>query len=174
MKFSDGVALINHPALHTVILSMWADLGCGTGFFTDILSYLLPKQSVIYAMDSDEAAIRKVKVADGIALTTFALDFVKDELPFEKADGILMANALHYVKDKAAFVQKLRRHLTVKGILLLVEYDMNIPNPWVPYPLSFAVLTQLCRQNSFASVEKINAIASAFGRADLYGAIIKM
>ena len=171
MNFTDGVRLISHPAITHDAPAHWADMGCGTGFFTNVLSSLLARGSTVYAIDADAGAVKKVKVNEGIHLQTFALDFVKQPLPFATVDGILMANALHYVKDKNSFMQKLRQHLAPKGILLFAEYDTNAANPWVPYPIPFTALQQLCLQHGFTSAEKINSMPSAFGRSNLYGAM---
>ncbi|HWB28686.1 MAG TPA: class I SAM-dependent methyltransferase [Chitinophagaceae bacterium] len=174
MKFNDGVSLISSPALHSAVPTHWADLGCGAGFFTNVLSSLLVKGSTIYAMDSDAPGLKKVKVAEGIQLKTFAIDFVKEEWPFNKVNGIIMANALHYVKDKGPFIKRLRQHILADGLLLVVEYDMDAPNPWVPYPISFEALKKLCTEYELFSPKKTNEMPSAFGRANLYGAVVRM
>lgn len=174
MNFADGVRLISHPAIIHAAPAHWADLGCGTGFFTGVLSSLLARGSTVYAIDADAGAVKKVKVNEGIHLQTFSLDFVQQPLPFNKVDGILLANALHYVKDKNSFIEKLRQHLAVSGVLLFVEYDTSAANPWVPYPIMFTALQQLCQQHGFTTVEKINSMPSAFGRSNLYGAVAVM
>jgi len=174
MNFADGVRLISHPAITHAAPVHWADLGCGTGFFTGILSSLLARGSTVYAIDADAGAVKKVKVNEGIHLQTLSLNFVKQPLPFATVDGILMGNALHYVKDKNSFMQKLQQHLAPKSVLLFVEYDTSAANPWVPYPIPFTALQQLCRQHGFTTVEKINSMPSAFGRSSLYGAVAVM
>lgn len=173
MEYADGRKLITHAALTNAVATQWADLGCGAGFFTNVLSSFLAKGSSIHAVDTDASSLKKVRVADGIALTTHKLDVVKQPWPFNSLDGILMANALHYVRDKDAFIQKLQQHLATGGLWLLVEYDTDSANPWVPFPVSFSKLQKLC-SNHALSVEKINSMPSAFGRSTLYSAIIKV
>ena len=63
-------------------------------------------------------------------------------LPFFAVDGILMANALHYVRDKAAFIEKLKKYLKTSGELIIVEYDTVRQNRWIPYPITFEKLTE--------------------------------
>src|SRR6185436_10163725 len=77
----------------------WADLGAGDGFFTHALSTRLPPGSHIHALDRDAAVLKQIKVHHGVTLTTRPLDFVKQPLDLPPLDGILMANALHYVND---------------------------------------------------------------------------
>lgn len=174
MKFTDGVKLICHPALQTNIVTQWADLGCGQGFFTNVLSSFLAKGSTLYAADADAGAVKNVQVAEGINLNTYTLDFAKQPLPFDKIDGIILANAIHYVRDKSALLQKLKQHLVDSGNLLIVEYDTDKSNPWVPYPIPFLTLKELCQEHGFTSIEKINQMPSAFGRSNLYAALVRM
>ena len=173
METSDAVKLIKHHALVTSHVTEWADLGCGAGFFTNVLSSFLTRGSTIYAADSAASVIKKVRVASGIILKTFVLDFIVDEWPFDKLDGIMMANSLHYVRDKDVFIEQLKEHLQPNGSLLIVEYDLDAPNAWVPYPVTFQLLEKLFVKHGFASVEKINQMPSAFGRANMYSALLK-
>ena len=53
-----------------------------------------------------------------------------------------MANAFHYVKDKPAFIEKIKKHLKPSGQMIIVEYDTVRQNRWVPYPISFENLIQ--------------------------------
>lgn len=174
METNQAIKLIQHRGLSQHHATQWADLGCGSGFFTSVLSSFLFTGSTITAVDSNASVLKRVQVNNGISLQTCVLDFVNDEWPFNKLDGIMMANSLHYVRDKDAFIQKLRKHLTVNGILLIVEYDMEKANTWVPYPIPFQLLLALFKKHGFASAEKINQMPSAFGRANMYAAIVKM
>ena len=172
MEYADGRNLISHPALSSATATQWADLGCGAGFFTNVLSSFLAKGSSIQAVDTAASSLKKVKTAEGVALTTHKLDFVKQPWPFATLDGILMANALHYVRDKDAFIRSLQQHLVSNGLWLLVEYDTDVANPWVPYPISFNKLQKLAVNYSFLA-EKINSMPSAFGRSTMYAALLR-
>ena len=57
-------------------------------------------------------------------------------------------------------------------IFLIVEYDTEISNPWVPFPLSFISLENLFKKAEFTSVIKINEKPSVFRRAKIYSALI--
>ncbi len=174
METKDAIQLIKHPGLNTSHKTQWADLGCGTGFFTGVLSSFLAAGSTIYAIDSNAADLKKVKAADGIILKKQAQNFVTGEWPFEKIDGIMMANSLHYVTDKNEFIKKLKNHLGANGYVLIVEYAMSTPNAWVPYPITFPDLEMLLTDAGFTNVEKINQMPSAFGRASIYAAVARM
>ncbi|MEO8588978.1 MAG: methyltransferase type 11, partial [Flavobacteriales bacterium] len=56
------------------------------------------------------------------------------------------------------------------GAFMLVEYDTDKSNPWVPHPLSFTALAQLFKGCGFRTVTRLAERPSAFGRARLYAA----
>ena len=63
-------------------------------------------------------------------------DFTRP-LDLPPLDGIVIANALHYVRQKEPVLQMLRSYLKPGARLILVEYNDDRGNPWVPYPLSY-------------------------------------
>ena len=65
-------------------------------------------------------------------------------------DGIVMANALHFQRQKDPIIQLMRGYLQPRGRLILVEYNADRGNLWVPYPLSFDSWRTLASQNGFA------------------------
>lgn len=84
-----------------------------------------------------------------------------------KFDGILMANALHYVQNKQEFLEKLKNIPVV-----LVEYDTDRPiASWVPYPLSATSASRLFQNLGWISFEKLAARPSSFGGSHLYSAL---
>ena len=134
MELQTAKALIE-KAIPTSGIQTWADLGAGGGLFTNALSQLLPKGSTITAIDKTKS---KIEVAAGIDLVTKIGDFISMRL--EETDGILMANSLHYVKDQKQFLNSLK---TITKRVVLVEYNMDNPNAWVPYPISFNTLRSI-------------------------------
>jgi len=159
---NDAVPLLPRPgqAQH------WADLGCGAGLFTEALARLLPEASTIHGIDTNPG-FRHHTLPNATRLIPLKADFERDDLPLGNLDGILMANSLHYVKDKPTLLLKLRTYMRAEAPFLIVEYDTDQPVPrWVPYPLSFASLTKL-----FPNAQKLGERPSAYGRANIYAAI---
>ena len=150
----------------------WADLGCGQGLFTRALAGQLPPGSVIYAIDKANhfsAGTEK----DQEVLIHFRQQDMEQDLNLPGLDGILMANALHYVHDQESFVRQLKRYLNPGAALLVVEYDTDLPESrWVPYPLSFNTLKLLFQKAGFSNIEQLNRLPSLYGRGDLYSAMI--
>src|SRR3989475_12948095 len=81
----------------------WADLGAGEGAFTLALADLLGPGAHITAVDKDAGALRQITSAPRKSPTTIDIvvgDFTH-QLPLTDLDGVVMANSLHFVRDKA-------------------------------------------------------------------------
>lgn len=169
MQLSEAIQLIQHPIIKEK--SSWADLGCSDGLFTNALSQLLPDDSIIYAVDKNKRSLKRVEVRANIKLEKVALNFVVDELPFNNISGILMANAFHFVKDKDRFIQKVFACLNNKGYVIIIEYDTDKHNFWVPYPTSFNNLKKFFEAYHYTT-EKLHQTPSRYN-GTIYSAIIK-
>lgn len=149
----------------------WADLGCGDGLFTRALAGLLPAGSLIYAFDKTRHEPQRGNTSATDILFRHA-DFTAPGLELPSPDGILMANSLHYVADKPAFLRNIRAACKPQAAFLLVEYDIEKPVPvWVPYPLSFKQCNKLFQEAGFANVTRLATRPSLYGRGNLYSAL---
>jgi ubiquinone/menaquinone biosynthesis C-methylase UbiE len=172
MSIQEALRLINNPTLSSLSdASNWADLGAGSGVFTTALAQLLPPQSTIQAVDQDARVLRRVPTfVQDVTITHHQADF--QTISFDQPlDGILMANAIHYVDDKLSFIHRLKAFLKPKGILLIVEYDTSRSNPWVPYPITFHDLQSNAQSWGFQSFKKVGEKASIYNNGNIYAAI---
>jgi hypothetical protein len=166
MTLEEAISLINHASKPNNP-THWADLGCGSGLFTLALSHYLARGSTIDAIDLRPTITRQT-TSNGVVIRPHKADFTKDPLPFATPDGILMANSLHYVRDKRAFLTRIQHVPTI----LLVEYDTDRAVPrWVPYPLSYGSAAGLLSSAGWTHIQKLGTRPSAFGRAELYAAL---
>lgn len=171
MELSTAIHLIEKGADRSNPSQVWFDLGSGEGLFSRALASLLDSSSTVFAIDRDPNALRRIpSTKGGASIQKVVADFVSQALPAEKVDGILMANSFHYVQDKSAFLKKTALHFKQHTTLLLVEYDTDTANPWVPYPLSFATLQDFCRQMNLPEPVKLHEQPSLFRRANMYAA----
>lgn len=173
MTLQEGIALIKTDKIDSFKAATWADLGCGSGLFTNALASLLADESTIYAADKNLSSFHKDSSLKSILIKPVELNFERTPLPFNNLDGILMANSLHYVKNKKDFFEKIKTCLNANGCFLIVEYNMETANHWVPYPISFLSLKKLLHDVGFSFVEKISERPSAFNRGNLYSAIVE-
>jgi ubiquinone/menaquinone biosynthesis C-methylase UbiE len=120
----------------------WADLGAGTGTFTHALAEILGPGSVIYAVDKDARALRALdswRATSASQVVPVRADFtVTVDLPELRdalLDGILLANALHFVRDARRVLAQLTQRVRIGGKIVVVEYDRRAASRWVPYPI---------------------------------------
>lgn len=98
--------------------------------------------------------------------------FENNDLNIPSLDGILLANALHFVKNKVRLIQKLEGYFEQRnGRWIIVEYDHSVPNQWEPYPIPFVQLKLLFSQFGYSKVEKIGERKSVFG-GTMYSALV--
>ena len=134
---------------------VWADLGAGSGAFTLALRDLAGPDVELIAVDRDRAGLRTLRAAmerrfPGTRLRLLEADMA-GQLALPPLDGIVAANAIHYVPDQEALLRRWKGHLKPEGRLIVVEYDAETGNRWVPYPLSFASLGEVARAAGFAA-----------------------
>jgi len=172
MELNQAMELIQGNYLLSNKPTLWTDLGCGAGLFTNALARLLAPGSKIFAVDKNINTFKNFSQNNNVITEKIEADFIYDELNLENLDGVMMANSLHYVKDKFSFIKKVSRYLKNNGCFLIVEYDTDTANPWVPYPLSFNTMKSLFITTGFHSVNKLNETRSRFNRAKIYSAII--
>ncbi len=152
----------------------WADLGSGTGAFTLALADLLGADGRIHSVDRDRRALegQAQTLADrfpGVTVRQVLGDFTRP-LDFAGLDGIVMANSLHFERDQATVLTLVRGYLRDGGHLVLVEYDSDEGNPYVPYPLSFATWQALAERAGFRGTRLLERVPSRFLGA-IYSAV---
>lgn len=162
MTLAQAIELIQADCFKNKKTQKWVDLGCGSGLFTQALFDLLPAGSMVIRVDKEKIA------AFPLILNFHHANFVTNTLPFSDLDGILMANSLHYVKDKVALIKNLRLLFRSSPRFIIVEYDTSSANAWVPYPIPFNKL-----QNLFPdlSIKMLNQRDSSYG-GKMYSALI--
>src|SRR5438309_10226217 len=122
MRLADAITLIQTADINKAGPATWADLGCGSGTFTYALAHLLAPYSTIYAVDRSVQRLQPT-TSNNVEVVFERADFIREALSFPPLDGIIMANALHYVQDKASLIEQLKTYLSDNGMFIIVEYD---------------------------------------------------
>jgi len=149
---------------------VWLELGAGDGAFTRALVELLGPSGKVYAVDRDRRALAALE-RWGSGQATRVIPMVADfsdslELPVieEPAlDGLLCANALHFVRDAELVLARRAFRLRPGGRVVLVEYDRRRKDPWVPYPVPIARLPALAAAAGLTTFVVTDARPSTYG-----------
>jgi ubiquinone/menaquinone biosynthesis C-methylase UbiE len=139
----------------------WADLGAGEGAFTLALADLLGPGARITAVDRDAGALRNLssEKLPGVEVETKVGDFTRP-LGLSNLDGIVMANSLHFVRDKTLVLESVRNMLRPGGKLIVVEYGTDRGNPWVPHPFTYQRWERMAAQAGFVGTRLLRTIPS--------------
>jgi SAM-dependent methyltransferase len=167
MDHRDHVALLR-PAVEPG--GIWADIGAGEGAFTLALADLLGPGGRIVAVDRDDRALRRNEATvrsrfPATELTTLIADFAgRQPLPLADLDGLVAANSLHFVaRDRQAeVVRALAERLRPGGRFIVVEYDADHGNPWVPHPFSYRSWERLADAAGLTDTRRVGRVPSRF------------
>ncbi len=161
----------DHVALLRAAVSpggTWADIGAGEGAFTLALADLLGPGGRIVAVDRDRHALERNMEGirarfPAVAIETLVADFQRP-LTLPALDGLVAANSLHFVgrKQQADVVTALAAHVVPGGGFVVVEYDADRGNPWVPHPFSYASWERLAASAGLTGTRRIGRVPSRF------------
>lgn len=141
MNHSDHVDLLRGGV--SGLGGVWADFGAGSGAFTLALAELIGPGGEIFSIDRDAKALRSQEVifhaqpADKKLVIHFMVADFTDKLILPSLDGAVIANALHFHRRKDDVIRQISAYLKPGAPLILVEYNVEHGNFWVPYPISY-------------------------------------
>ena len=164
MNHTDHVDLLRKGIPH--VGGVWADFGSGTGAFTLALADLISSTGTIYSIDQNATALKEQTLAmqrrfPTTQLQTLHANFT-NPIALPPLDGIVMANALHFVHEKDGVIEQLHGYLKPEGRLILIEYNVDHGNTWVPYPLSFPTWKILAEKHDFQHTLMLATYPSRF------------
>ncbi len=152
----------------------WADLGSGTGAFTLALADLLGPAGSIISVDRDAEALASQARLMARRFPSVSVRYVRadlaSDLPIDAVDGVVMANALHFFRDRGALLPRLVSRIRPGGRFVLVEYDSDRANPWVPHPLSWDTWLETAQHAGLRDTRLIGRVPSRFLGA-IYAAV---
>ncbi len=145
---------------------IWTDMGCGDGIFTYLLFDCLQPGSEVYAVDKRQAALQQLQQNIGGSLPEAKLHLVRADfthpLQLPPLQGILLANALHFVRGKASALCQLINLLVPNGRLIVVEYNTHQGNAAVPYPIDERGFLALAREVGLRKPQIVIKVPSSF------------
>ena len=154
----------------------WLELGAGSGAFTLALLDVIGDEAQVAAIDRDAGALRMLEQAAASRfpsndVRTIAGDFTRPlAVEPDSSDGVLMANSLHFVRDKVPVLRSAIEALRPGGRFLIVEYGADRGNPWVPWPIGYASWAKLAAQVGLHDTRQIGEVPSRF-LGSIYAAV---
>lgn len=103
-----------------------ADLGAGSGYFTFRLADAVGPNGKVYAVDVDPdmtemvAEMARERGAANVAVVLAEPDDPK--LPDGQVDLVFTSNTYHHIADRVAYFTRLRRDLSAKGRVAVLDY----------------------------------------------------
>src|SRR5687767_10143452 len=168
MDHRDHVALLRGGVPSPPGTRTWADIGAGEGAFTLALADLLGPGARVVAVDRDAGALRANAETvtarfPSVELTTVVADFTAP-LTLPPLDGLVAANSLHFVpRDRqVAVIRSLAAHLGPGAPFIVVEYDANRGNPWVPHPFTATTFARLSAEAGLVETTPLTRVPSRF------------
>lgn len=138
---------------------VWADVGCGPGYFTIPLA---KKVKTIFAIDISDKMLNICR-SRALKSKTRNIEYVliKDyKLPFNKKffDRILLVNVYHEMKNKKKTIGEFKRTLKPDGFLYLIDWkyeNMDIGPP-LKHRVPMNVVIKDFSKHGFSIIDKID------------------
>lgn len=164
MNHQDHVALLQKGIPQPG--GVWADFGSGGGAFTLALAELVGPAAEIYAIDQKGSSLRTLQRAMRDRFPEHQVHYITADftnpIDLPDLDGLVMANSLHFQRRKDPVLKKIKGYLKPGGRLILVEYDVDRGNMWVPHPISYTTWEKIAARNGFVQTRLLETRPSRF------------
>lgn len=152
--------LLDHPA------GIWIDAASGDGVFAQVLLELGAGDLSILGLDLKRPVLQEFLASvQKIESRAAALQAdLASALPLRGADGIILANGLHFFKpaDQIEVLRHCAFALKREGRFILVEYNTNRPTSAVPFPVARTESERLLIASGFRPPEAHSTVKSSY------------
>ncbi|CAG0960435.1 MAG: menaquinone biosynthesis methyltransferase [Candidatus Methanoperedens nitroreducens] len=134
-----------------------ADLGCGTGFFSIPASKRVKK---VFALDIQQEMLDilldKIKKEKITNIQTLLSEESFIPLPDDSVDILLMVNVFHELGDKLSILKEVKRVITNKGRLMIIDWEKIEMEIGPPFEERFdeKEVIDICFTNGFKILEQ--------------------
>lgn len=150
---------------------IFADIGCGPGFFTLQSSAIVGLHGIVFAVDTQREMLIQLRDRKNLPQNIVLLLSEEDNIPIGdfEADLALLAYVLHETEHKEVFLKEVKRILKVGGKLLLLDWkkqkeekgppeEERLPEEEVLRLLKGAGFTEIAGESLNQSHYKITAV----------------
>jgi len=102
-----------------------ADVGAGTGYFTQVLSRAVGPQGKVFAIDIEPEMLEYIDQREDLGraeIVTVQADPDDPKLPDGEVDVILVVNTWHHIDGRTEYLKKLRRALDTEGRVVVIDW----------------------------------------------------
>ena len=153
-KFLNPDSILGKAALSRDMV--FADLGCGSGYFAIPASRMVKK---VYAIDVQEEMIdiirEKIRMGKLTNIETILSKECSIPLTDNSMDVLFMANVFHELEDRGAILREAKRILSGMGRLIIIDWkkmEMEMGPP-IEERLSEDEVVSICKDGSFRILE---------------------
>jgi trans-aconitate methyltransferase len=173
MELSTAIGLIREGIRsENMRPQVWADLGSGSGLFSRALATLLPPASTIYAVDRDQASLDEIEWSYADRTLIRVNSEISETVELPMLHGALLANVMHFLPDQVGLLKQLQRQLLDKGALIIIEYDTDTGNRWVPYPISYDRMKKMAESLGL-DIRLLKSERSRYNSGTLYSVLLR-
>jgi cyclopropane fatty-acyl-phospholipid synthase-like methyltransferase len=105
-----------------------ADLGAGSGLFTRPIARKVGEKGTVFAIDIDPELLKHIdKTAEKPANIRTILAAEDDPKIPERVDLIVIIDTLHHIRNREAYLKKLRDYLQPSGRIAILDFSKNWP-----------------------------------------------
>lgn len=140
--------------------TVFADLGCGSGYFTIPASLIVKK---VYAIDVQQEMLdiigEKIWRENLKNIETVLSGESSIPLPDKSVDVLFMSNVFHELEDREGILNEAKRILTGRGKMIIIDWkkmEMEMGPP-VEERLSDDEVVSICERGGFRLMERMEA-----------------
>lgn len=139
-----------------------ADIGCGTGFFTVLLSRVVGEKGRVFAVDISKEMLRDVRKRikkEGIRNVRVMLS-KENEIPIgsKRIDYCLLSSVVHELENKTLFFKELGRILKDRGEIGVIDWKRKSSplGPPLRERIPMQTMKQIIMKNGFSIKKMLN------------------
>lgn len=143
---------------------IWADFGSGDGAFTLALRDIAGPDVHIYSIDQQESRLSNQKEQFDAMFPQSHIDFLSSDftkpLDLPPLDGIIAANSIHFFQQHVEVIKKLASYLKPGGSFVIVEYNADKGNMYVPYPFTYEQFAEFAKEAGLKNPQLLSKVPS--------------